>query len=513
MLAAHPQIAWVQLPLAGVEALAEGGVIDRQRQWTSAKGAYAEPVAEHALALLLAGLRQLPMRARARSWGEPGAATLFDQPVTVVGGGGLATELLRLLEPFRSPVTVVRQRPEPLAGAARTVGTDRLAEALAGARAVVLMLALTPLTRKLIGRAELAAMERDAWLVNVARGGVVDTGALVDALRSGQIGGAALDVTDPEPLPDGHPLWDLPNCLITPHTADTEEMRRALLAPPDRRERPAAGRRAGAGRPGGSRPRLLTCGPPGWIRAADYLPMSMVRWSCSLPQTLELGVQAEMKPSAIPVPFLKTLPDCAVTCTRTVWFWLVHPTCVDPKPLAIWLPERSVRLTSTKADRAPAHSIWTVRSAPAPLATSVAGEFTWISSRSGGEKNPAPGRPSPRQLWRLHPRSRARPGPSYRAGNVHLSSSFHWTGEGKGVRATHGWPMEYARPAIAPTVRGIAGTCQMKSKALCRRKAAAAAAAPAQAARRGGRGRARQSNWPTAARNAAASTAPMSRDR
>jgi len=229
VLAAHPEIVWVQLPLAGVEALAEAGVIDRQRQWTSAKGAYAEPVAEHALALLLAGLRQLPMRARARSWGEPAAATLFDQPVTVVGAGGLATELLRLLEPFRSPVTIVRHQPGPLPGAARTVGTDRLAEALAGARAVVLMLALTPRTRKLIGRAELAAMERDAWLVNVARGAVVDTEALVDALRSGQIGGAALDVTDPEPLPDGHPLWDLPNCLITPHTADTEEMRRELL--------------------------------------------------------------------------------------------------------------------------------------------------------------------------------------------------------------------------------------------------------------------------------------------
>jgi phosphoglycerate dehydrogenase-like enzyme len=229
VLAAHPEIVWVQLPLAGVEALAEAGVIDDQRQWTSAKGAYAEPVAEHALALLLAGLRQLPMRARARSWGEPAAATLFDQPVTVVGAGGLATELLRLLEPFRSPVTIVRHQPEPLPGAARTVGTDRLAEALAGARAVVLMLALTPRTRKLIGRAELAAMERDAWLVNVARGAVVDTEALVDALRSGQIGGAALDVTDPEPLPDGHPLWDLPNCLITPHTADTEEMRRELL--------------------------------------------------------------------------------------------------------------------------------------------------------------------------------------------------------------------------------------------------------------------------------------------
>jgi phosphoglycerate dehydrogenase-like enzyme len=230
VLAAHPEIVWVQLPLAGVEALAGAGVIDRERQWTSAKGAYAEPVAEHALALLLAGLRQLPMRARAHSWGEPAAATLFGQPVTIVGAGGLATELLRLLEPFRTPVTIVRHRPGPLPGAARTVGTSRLAEALAGARAVVLMLALTPSTRKLIGRAELAAMERDAWLVNVARGAVVDTGALVDALRSRQIGGAALDVTDPEPLPDGHPLWDLPNCLITPHTADTEDMRRTLLA-------------------------------------------------------------------------------------------------------------------------------------------------------------------------------------------------------------------------------------------------------------------------------------------
>ena len=73
-------------------------------------------------------------------------------------------------------------------------------------------------------------MGQQAWLVNVARGGLVDTEALVEALRSRQIGGAALDVTDPEPLPAGHPLWDLPNCLITPHTADTEQMTRPLLA-------------------------------------------------------------------------------------------------------------------------------------------------------------------------------------------------------------------------------------------------------------------------------------------
>jgi len=95
---------------------------------------------------------------------------------------------------------------------------------------VFLALALTPETERIIGAAELDAMRGDAWLVNVARGRHVDTEALVTALRSGAIGGAALDVTDPEPLPDGHPLWDLPNCIITPHTADTPEMAERMLA-------------------------------------------------------------------------------------------------------------------------------------------------------------------------------------------------------------------------------------------------------------------------------------------
>jgi phosphoglycerate dehydrogenase-like enzyme len=218
------------LPMAGVELIAEAGVLDHRRRWTSAKGAYAEPVAEHALALLLAGLRHLPERARARSWGEPAGLSLFDQPVTVVGGGGIAIALLRLLEPFRARVTIVRHRAEPVEGAVRTVTSSRLPQALAGARGVVLTLALTAQSRGLIGQKELEAMDQQAWLVNVARGALVDTEALVETLRSRQIGGAALDVTDPEPLPAGHPLWDLPNCLITPHTADTEQMTEPLLA-------------------------------------------------------------------------------------------------------------------------------------------------------------------------------------------------------------------------------------------------------------------------------------------
>jgi phosphoglycerate dehydrogenase-like enzyme len=229
-LAGRPGISWVQLPNAGVEAAFAAHAVDPGHRWTCAKGAFAEPVAEHALTLTLAGLRQLKTRARARSWGEQAGETLFGQPVTIVGAGGIATVLMRLLAPFGAPVTIVRHHAEPVPGARQTVSTSHLTEALTGARVVVLALPLTPATRGLIGPAELAAMEPDAWLVNVARGAIVDTPALVNALQEDQIGGAALDVTDPEPLPSGHPLWDLPNCLITPHTADTQEMIRPLLA-------------------------------------------------------------------------------------------------------------------------------------------------------------------------------------------------------------------------------------------------------------------------------------------
>ena len=225
-----PAARWVQLPFAGVERVAEAGLLDTERTWTCAKGAYAEPVAEHALALALAGLRHLPARVGARSWGIPAGASLYDRDVTIVGGGGIAASLLEQLAPFRVRATVVRRRPDPVPGAARVVPVDRLHEALAGALVVVLALALTPETTGILGAPELAAMGESSWLVNVARGRHVDTGALVAALDAGAIGGAALDVTDPEPLPDGHPLWGRQNCIVTPHTADTIEMVIPLLA-------------------------------------------------------------------------------------------------------------------------------------------------------------------------------------------------------------------------------------------------------------------------------------------
>ena len=228
VLQAHPGIRWVQLPFAGVELFA--GLFGDGRTWTCTKGSYAEPVAEHALALALAGLRQLPRRARARSWGDQAGIRLAGARVTVVGGGGITEALLRLLAPFGVEATVVRRRVAPVPGAARVVGPDELHASLPGALVVVLALALTPETTGIMGRAELERMDGASWLVNVARGAHVVTDDLVDALRAGAIGGAALDVTDPEPLLSGHPLWDLDNCLITPHTSNTWEMAEPLFA-------------------------------------------------------------------------------------------------------------------------------------------------------------------------------------------------------------------------------------------------------------------------------------------
>jgi phosphoglycerate dehydrogenase-like enzyme len=228
LVARAPQIRWVQLPSAGVDKYLPA--IDAERTWTSAKGAYSKPVAEHALALGLAGLRHLPARARARSWGPATGLQLSGGRVTVLGAGGITEALLPLLAPFEVEVTVVRREVKPVSGAANVVAQDALADALPGARLVVLALALTPETEGIIGADELDRMDGDAWLVNVARGPHVVTDDLVAALREGAIGGAALDVTEPEPLPDGHALWDLENCLITPHAANTWEMAEPLLA-------------------------------------------------------------------------------------------------------------------------------------------------------------------------------------------------------------------------------------------------------------------------------------------
>jgi len=229
LAASSPRLEWVQLPYAGIEPFAHH--LDDRWRWTCGKGVYAPAVAETVLAMVLAGQKHLHGYAREARWSAPVGRVLAGSRVTVLGGGGITAHLLPLLAPFGCDVTVVRRSDEPFPGADRTVATARLHEVLPRTDVLVLALALTDETTGIIGAAELAALPEHAWLVNVARGGHVVTDDLVAALATDSIGGAALDVTDPEPLPDGHPLWSTPNCLITPHIANTPEMGLELLEP------------------------------------------------------------------------------------------------------------------------------------------------------------------------------------------------------------------------------------------------------------------------------------------
>lgn len=227
----NPQLKWVQLPFAGVDAFKS--ILDRPITFTSAKRSYSEPVAEHALALSLALARIIPERVRTKTWGRQFADSLFDQDVLIIGGGGIAESFASMLKPFRSKVVVLRKRPhesflDDFEG--RVVGFEGFDAEVARAKFVMVACALTDETRFLFDKRVFSMMRKDSYLVNVARGEVINQEDLVGALRSGEIAAAATDVTYPEPLPDDHEMWQLENLLITPHTADTKEIVTALFA-------------------------------------------------------------------------------------------------------------------------------------------------------------------------------------------------------------------------------------------------------------------------------------------
>ena len=227
-LAQNPEISWVQVPFSGVETYMP--YIDGARTWTSAKGVFGGAVAELALGLLIGGMRHVAGYAREQHWTEDHGRTLFGARVTILGAGGIAQSLISMLRPFNCRITVVRNRQGELPGAHEVVTTSKLDTALSQADAVVMAVALTPQTHGIMGKEQFEKMQSHAWLVNVGRGKQIITDDLVWALETGEIGGAALDVTDPEPLPTGHPLWSMPNCIITPHVGNTAEMVPPLLA-------------------------------------------------------------------------------------------------------------------------------------------------------------------------------------------------------------------------------------------------------------------------------------------
>lgn len=226
----NPGIQWVQLPYAGIEPFLPMLQARPNLIWTCGKGVYAEPVAEHALALTLAGLRKLHTYGRAKQWGEPQGKNLYGARVTILGGGGITEFLLKYLQPFRCRITVIRKNIQPMSGASDVTSLAKLHQELPETDVLILALALTPETEGIISAKELSLLPSHAWVINVARGKHVVTDDLVEALLAESIGGAALDVTDPEPLGTDHLLWTFDNCIITPHVGNTPEMGLPLLA-------------------------------------------------------------------------------------------------------------------------------------------------------------------------------------------------------------------------------------------------------------------------------------------
>ena len=228
-LAKNPSITWEQWPYAGVETFWPVARKYPDVTFTSAKGSYAPPVAEHALAWTLALLRHLPERIRATTWGASYGTTLNGANVVIVGGGGIGQELVRLFSTWNTTITVVRRSPSRCPAPTGLSPPNTLDASYPRLTWSYLLRRPPPKQITCSPRNNSSSMDARAVLVNIARGSLVDTDDLVAALADHKLRGVGLDVTDPEPLPDGHPLWAEPNCIITPHTADTPEMVIPLL--------------------------------------------------------------------------------------------------------------------------------------------------------------------------------------------------------------------------------------------------------------------------------------------
>jgi phosphoglycerate dehydrogenase-like enzyme len=223
------RLRWIHTTAVGVGGLLVPPVVTSPIPVTNTRGVHGEAIAEHAIALALALRRRLHLaleRQRERVWAQE-EMSLFRVPelsrsrLLVLGLGGIGARVAALGAGLGMHVEAIRRRLDLAAPPAvsRVRPLDDLHDALREAHVVVLALPRTTSTRAVIGRAELAVMRRDAVLVNVARGRLIDDDALAEALRSGQIAGAGLDAFEIEPLPASHPLWDVPNLIISPHIA------------------------------------------------------------------------------------------------------------------------------------------------------------------------------------------------------------------------------------------------------------------------------------------------------
>jgi phosphoglycerate dehydrogenase-like enzyme len=221
-----PALPWVHSRSAGLDRVLVPELVSGPALLTNGRGVFGPALAEFAIAALLffaKDLRRLVLAQRAGRWEPFDMQPLAGRTLGVVGYGDIGREVARRAHALGMRVVALRRRPELSAGdplADELLGEEGLLELMARADDVVVATPLTPRTRGLVGRDAIAALKPTAVLVNVGRGPVVDEEALVEALAAGRIRGAALDVFETEPLPPAHPLWTLPNVLLSPHCAD-----------------------------------------------------------------------------------------------------------------------------------------------------------------------------------------------------------------------------------------------------------------------------------------------------
>lgn len=234
LIARCPDLAWVHSATAGVERVLTPAAAARGLVISNARGVFSAPIAEYVLMMILAVSRRLPQLLelqRERTWQPLEATEMRDLTVGVVGLGSIGRAVAGLASAFGATVIATRRRDEAgtaggpdtasLADTVEVLAADALPELLERSDFVVLALPLTPATESLIDEQRLAMMKPAAWLINVARGGLVDERALVRALRDGTIRGAVLDTLRDEPLSPDSPLYEVPDLIITPHTSWT----------------------------------------------------------------------------------------------------------------------------------------------------------------------------------------------------------------------------------------------------------------------------------------------------
>jgi phosphoglycerate dehydrogenase-like enzyme len=221
----HAQrLEWIHSFSAGIDRVATPIIRSRGLTVTNARGVFSRPIAEYVVMMCLAIARRLPQLLelqRERTWQPLRGRELGGLTVGIVGFGSIGSEIASLLAPFDTHVLATRRRPE-LGGAPDNVellASDQLDELLRRSDVVVVAAPLTDETAGMIGAAQLQEMRETAWLINIARGRLLDEMALRRALEAGWIAGAVLDVFNEEPLPSDSPLYSMPNAILTPHTS------------------------------------------------------------------------------------------------------------------------------------------------------------------------------------------------------------------------------------------------------------------------------------------------------